>query len=333
MSQPTRAWFSQALQNQWYRLGPWHILLIPLSWLFWLLSGLRRLFYKSGLFKSYQLPVPLIVVGNISVGGTGKTPFVIWLAQKLQQSGYRPGIVTRGYGGSATGVMPVHDDSDPSLVGDEPVLLVRQSKCPVWMGRDRVTAAQGLLKMYPECNVVISDDGLQHYRLKRDIEIAVVDGSRGFGNGWLLPAGPLREKTSRLTKVDAIVCNGDTAATKAYPMKLQAVLFNNLLDPDKTAMARDFAGQRLYAVAGIGNPQRFFQQLEGMGLQFERQAFPDHHAFTAADLQIDNADAILMTEKDAVKCSAFAKPTWWYLPVSAVIDEALLERILNKLRN
>ncbi|HZV99715.1 MAG TPA: tetraacyldisaccharide 4'-kinase [Methylophilaceae bacterium] len=333
MSQPIRAWFSQALQNQWYRLAPWHILLIPLSWLFWLLSGLRRLFYKAGLFKSYQLPVPLIVVGNISVGGTGKTPFVIWLAQKLQQSGYRPGIVTRGYGGSATGGMPVHDDSDPSLVGDEPVLLARQSKCPVWMGRDRVTAAQGLLKMYPECNVVISDDGLQHYRLKRDIEIAVVDSSRGFGNGWLLPAGPLREKTSRLTKVDAIVCNGDTTATKAYPMKLQAVLFNNLLDPDKTAMARDFAGQRLYAVAGIGNPQRFFQQLEGMGLQFERQAFPDHHAFTAADLQIDNADAILMTEKDAVKCSAFAKPNWWYLPVSAVIDEALLERILNKLRN
>lgn len=320
------------LQQQWYRLGPWHFLLIPLSWLFWLLSALRRLGYRLHLLPSYQLPVPVIVIGNISVGGTGKTPLVIWLAEKLKQSGYCPAIISRGYGGSIHGVSAVYENSDPVAVGDEPVLLAKRSQCPVWVGRDRVAVAMALLKAHPECNVIISDDGLQHYKLQRDVEVVVVDGVRGFGNGWLIPAGPLRESESRLKTVDAIVYNGGKPVPNAFFMALENAAFHNLVDPTKTALAADFSEQHVYAIAGIGNPERFFQQLHDLGLRFEQLVFPDHHAFQAADLQSIKAEAILMTEKDAVKCTAFAQPNWWYLPVNAVVDEALASRILNKLR-
>ena len=320
------------LQKQWYRLGPWHLLLIPLSWLFWLLSGLRRLCYRLHLLPSYQLPVPVVVIGNISVGGTGKTPLVIWLAERLKQSGYRPAIISRGYGGSIHGVSPVYENSDPVAVGDEPVLLAKRSRCPVWVGRDRVAVAMALLKAHPECNVIISDDGLQHYKLQRDVEVVVVDGNRGVGNGWLVPAGPLRESESRLKTADAIVYNGGKPVPNAFFMALENAAFHNLVDPTKTALAADFSEQHVYAIAGIGNPERFFQQLHDLGLRFEQLAFPDHHAFQAADLQSIKAEAILMTEKDAVKCMAFAQPNWWYLPVNAVVDEALASRILNKLR-
>ena len=320
------------LQKQWYRLGPWHLLLIPLSWLFWLLSGLRRLCYRLHLLSSYQLPVPVIVIGNISVGGTGKTPLVIWLAERLRQSGYRPAIISRGYGGSIHGVSPVYENSDPVAVGDEPVLLAKRSRCPVWVGRDRVAVAMALLKAHPECNVIISDDGLQHYKLQRDVEVVVVDGNRGVGNGWLVPAGPLRESEFRLKTADAIVYNGGKPVPDAFFMVLENAAFHNLVDPTKTALAADFSERHVYAIAGIGNPERFFQQLHDLGLRFEQLAFPDHHAFQAADLQSIKAEAILMTEKDAVKCMAFAQPNWWYLPVNAVVDEALASRILNKLR-
>ncbi len=320
------------LQQQWYRLGPWHLLLIPLSWLFWLLSGLRRLCYRLHLLPSYQLRVPVIVIGNISVGGTGKTPLVIWLAERLKQNGYRPAIISRGYGGSVHGVSPVYANSDPVAVGDEPVLLAKRSQCPVWVGHDRVAVAAALLKAHPECDVIISDDGLQHYKLQRDVEVIVVDGDRRFGNGWLIPAGPLRERESRLKAADAIVYNGDRSVPDAFSMKLENAAFRNLVDPTKTASVTDFTEQHIYVIAGIGNPGRFFQQLHDIGLHFEQRAFPDHHGFQAADLQSIKAEAILMTEKDAVKCAAFAQPNWWYLPVNAVVDEALTSRILNKLR-
>jgi tetraacyldisaccharide 4'-kinase len=326
------------LQQQWYRPGFWHLLLAPLSCLFWLASGLRRFCYRVGLARSYKLPVPVVVVGNISVGGTGKTPLVLWLAEALKRKGLSPAIISRGYGGSSSGVMDVHANSDSAIVGDEPVLLVKRSQCPVWVGRDRVKVAQSLLGLHPECNVIISDDGLQYYRLQRDFEIAVVDGSRGFGNGWLLPAGPLREPASRLKTLDAVVCNGDRhngseSALNAFSMQLEGRVFHNLLDPTKTAQTTVFAEKSICAIAGIGNPARFFQQLSGLGLQFKSLVFPDHHAFRPVDLQNIKADAILMTEKDAVKCAAFAEAHCWYLPVNAVVDETLVTRIINKIGN
>jgi tetraacyldisaccharide 4'-kinase len=321
------------LQQQWYCPGFWHLLLAPLAWVFWLVSGLRRLCYRVGLLRSYKLRAPVVVVGNISVGGTGKTPLVIWLAEALKRKGFSPAIISRGYGGSSGSVMDVHADSDPTIAGDEPVLLAKRSQCPVWVGRDRVKIAQTLLKAHPECNVIISDDGLQHYRLQRDFEIAVIDGSRGLGNGWLLPAGPLRERSSRLKTVDAIVYNGGELPLNTFSMRLESMSFHNLSDPTKTIVAADFSGKNIHAIAGIGNPARFFQQLSDLGLKFASQAFPDHHAFRLADLQNIKADAILMTEKDAVKCAAFAEAHWWYLPVNAVVDEALVTRVINKIGN
>lgn len=326
------------LQQQWYRPGFWHLLLAPLACPLWLASGLRRFCYRVGLLRSYKLPVPVVIVGNISVGGTGKTPLVLWLAEQLKKQGYSPAIISRGYSGSSGSAMDVHANSDPAIVGDEPVLLAKRSQCPVWVGQDRVKVAQALLRLHPECNVIISDDGLQHYKLRRDFEIAVIDGSRGLGNGWLLPAGPLREPSSRLKTVDTVVCNGGKhnggePALNAFSMQLEGKVFHNVLDPTKTAQATVFTEKSICAVAGIGNPARFFQQLSDLGLQFKSLIFPDHYAFRPADLQNIKADAILMTEKDAVKCAAFAEAHCWYLPINAVVDDALVTRILNKIEN
>lgn len=323
---------SRWLQKQWYRLSLWHLLLIPLSWLFGVLAALRRACYRIGLLPSCKLRVPVIVVGNVSVGGTGKTPLVIWLAENLKRHGYHPGIISRGYGGSADRLLPVAADSDPGVVGDEPVLLARRSRCPVWVGRDRARAAMALLENNPHCDIIVSDDGLQHYRLRRDFEIVAVDGERGFGNNHLLPAGPLRESRARLKTVDAVVMNGEPVNAEDYAMRLETGVLRNLLDPEKTALPADFSGRAVHAIAGIGNPARFFQVLRQLGLQFHFQAFPDHHAFKPSDLQAPDAEVILMTEKDAVKCAAFAQPHWWYLPVNAMIDQSLMLHILQKLR-
>ncbi|MDR2219498.1 MAG: tetraacyldisaccharide 4'-kinase [Methylobacillus sp.] len=343
---------SEWLQREWTKTSLWQILLRPLSWLFGMLAALRRLGYKTGIAKSIHLPVPVIVIGNITVGGTGKTPLVIWLAQRLQAEGWKPGIISRGYRGSNTSPLSVTPASDPALAGDEPVLVAARTNAPVFIGKDRVAAGNALLQAHPECDVIISDDGLQHYRLQRDMEIAVVDGARRFGNGKLLPAGPLREPMTRLNSADAVVCNvaenGDIleklpltafclmlavlAKECVATMQLQPVVFRNLADRSRTAMAADFADRNLLAIAGIGHPSRFFDQLKSMGLTVESRAFPDHHAYTPADLPSGAVDAILMTEKDAVKCRAFARPEWWYLEIEAQPDDALIECILNKLR-
>jgi tetraacyldisaccharide 4'-kinase len=322
------------LEKQWGQRNLWSaLLLLPLSWLFGCIVALRRLAYRTALCRSQRLPVPVIVVGNISVGGTGKTPLVLWLVERLREHGYKPGIISRGYGGKAQRPQGVAATSDPFLLGDEPVLLARRARCPVWVGRDRVAAGRALLAAHQDCDVIISDDGLQHYALQRDVEIAVVDAQRGFGNGWLLPAGPLREPPSRLLEVDAIVSNGDNGKNMPhrYTMRLCGEIFRNLADASRTVKAGHFAGQHLHAVAGIGHPQRFFQQLRQMGLAVEAHAFPDHHPFRLEDLQIHGADAILMTEKDAVKCAAFLQPRWWYLEVTAEMDTALVDRILEKM--
>ena len=319
------------LQWHWYRITPLHLLLWPLSLLFYFIVSIRRLLFRHGVLNSIKLLVPVIIVGNISVGGTGKTPLTLWLAEQLLAAGWHPGIISRGFGGSGSKPQEVLHGSDPAEVGDEPVLMAQRLLCPVWTGRDRPAAAQALLAAHPECDVILSDDGLQHYRLQRDVEIVVVDGIRRFGNGFLLPAGPLREPPSRLREVDAVVINGDKVTAGEYRMELEGVHFYNLLNPEITASAADFHGQTVHAIAGIGHPERFFGYLKKLGLTLIAHPYPDHHQFSAADLACSDANALLMTEKDAVKCSAFADEKCWVLRVDARLDPALIQLILKKI--
>jgi tetraacyldisaccharide 4'-kinase len=324
------------IETFWYRIRPAHLLLVPLSLIYRAVITLRRALYRSGHLASERLPVPVIVIGNVTVGGTGKTPLVIWVAQYLIAQGYRPGIITRGYGGSEA-LQEVGANSDPRSAGDEPVLLARRAASPVFAGRKRADAGRALLASHPECDVIISDDGLQHYALVRDVEIAVVDGERRFGNGWLLPAGPLREAVARLSQTDAVVINGATGIahirTAQFRMQLVGDSFANVAKPKTRAPAEAFRNKSLHAIAGIGHPERFFAQLEALGLNVRAHAFPDHHAFSAFDLAFAGDAIVLMTEKDAVKCAAFARENWWYLPVDAELEPALGNLILAKLRS
>jgi tetraacyldisaccharide 4'-kinase len=324
----------ERLQHHWYRISPLHLLLIPLSLVFRTLAALRRALYRCGLLASVRLPVPVVIVGNISVGGTGKTPLTLWLAQQLIEDGWHPGIVSRGYtrttGQKKKALHEVSGDDPADEVGDEPLLMAQRALCPVWIGRDRPAAARALLDAHPECDIILSDDGLQHYRLQRDAEIVVVDGARRFGNGLLLPAGPLREPVSRLQEVDAVVVNGGEVQGGEFAMRLEGTRFFNLLNPEMVVSAGEFAGQRLHAIAGIGHPQRFFAHLEHLGLSAHRHAFPDHHRYTAGDIAFGDADAILMTEKDAVKCAPFATERCWVLRVDAQVSPALTRLIMEK---
>ena len=336
-------WF----QQEWTRSSAWQWLLRPFSWLFGSLIALRRLAYARGWLRSRRLPVPVIVVGNITVGGSGKTPLVIWLVEQLRAAGYSPGVISRGYGGTVRDSFEVGPHSDPIEVGDEPVLIATRTETPLFIGRDRVAAGQALLETHPNCDIIISDDGLQHYRLQRDIEIIVVDDAVGFGNGCLLPAGPLRERVSRLREVNAVVLNRskDSLATTAdaladsvgmpqdpITMRLSGQVFRNLKDPERYALAADIRNQTIHAIAGIGRPQRFFDQLRGLRLNVIEHAFADHHAFRPDDLAFAADTTVLMTEKDAVKCKVFAKENWWFLAVTAEIDDRLMPRLLKKLR-
>jgi tetraacyldisaccharide 4'-kinase len=317
-------------ERHWYRLSALSLALWPASLVFRLLVALRRLAYRSGALPAVSLPVPVIVVGNIVVGGTGKTPLVLWLASRLRRCGWRPGILSRGYRGGAAAPMAVAASSPVSLVGDEPLLLARHGACPVWVGRDRVKAALELLAAHPECNVLILDDGLQHYRLARDIEIAVED-ARGEGNGLLLPAGPLREPASR--RVDAWIANSAPPGihSPTFRMDLRGDTFCSLAAPHTRLAAAAFARKKLHAVAGIGNPKRFFEHLAQLGLASVNHAFPDHHAYTASELDFGDCDALLMTEKDAVKCETFAREHWYALQVEAELAPAFFDLILAKL--
>ena len=319
------------LEKIWYHISPWHLLLLPLSLIFFLLSAFRRALFRAGFISAVKLPVPVIVVGNITVGGTGKTPLTLWLAEQLTAQGWHPAIISRGFGGSGYQPVQVNSNSNPAMAGDEPVLMARRGICPVWVGRDRPAVALALLSAHPECDVIISDDGLQHYRLQRDVEIAVVDGVRRYGNGFLLPAGPLREAVSRLNTVDAVVINGGMALQGEYVMQLQGSNFYNLLNPSFKAIAADFTGKSIHAIAGIGHPERFFQHLGKLGLHVISHAYPDHHAYTAADLAYPDANALLMTEKDAVKCSAYADERSWVLRVDASLSPEFIQLILKKI--
>jgi tetraacyldisaccharide 4'-kinase len=318
---------AEFLERHWYRSSWLSTLLAPAACAFGSVVRLRRAAYRAGVFAAERLAVPVVVVGNLVVGGTGKTPLVLWLARALCERGFAPGIVIRGYGGARKTPQAVPLGGDPAQFGDEPVLLAERSGVPVWIGRDRVAAGRALLAAHPQCNVVISDDGLQHYRLARDFEIAVED-RRGFGNGLLLPAGPLREPPSR--RVDAVVVTEGRRAG-AYAMQLVPGDFYRLADPARPIPIEALRGKRLHAVAGIGSPARFFATLEALGLAFTPHAFTDHHAYAPRDLAFADCDAVLMTEKDAVKCRAFGRDDLYALRVEARVDGPLADLITARI--
>lgn len=315
----------------WSGESPLWLLLLPLSWLYGLVSGLIRLSYKLGLKKAWRAPVPVVVVGNLTAGGNGKTPVVIWLVEQLQQRGIRVGVVSRGYGGKAeTYPLLLDPETTTAQAGDEPVLIFQRTGAPVAVSPVRSDAVKALLAAHP-VQLIITDDGLQHYRLARDKEIVVVDGVRRFGNGWWLPAGPMRERASRLKSVDAIVTNGGTAQAGEIPMRLQPGLAVNLLTGERLALPEL---HNVVAMAGIGHPPRFFATLESSGLQpVKTVALADHQALRLADVEALTApgQTLIMTEKDAVKCRAFAKSNWWYLPVDAELSGERAQRLLQEL--
>lgn len=319
---------SEFAARHWYRLSPVSLLLYPLSVVFGLAVAARRLMYQAGMLPSSRVGVPVIVVGNLTVGGTGKTPLILALVEALRARGLRPGVISRGYRGANAASRAVVAGDNAEQVGDEPLLIAERSGCPVWIGADRVPAARALRASHPACDVILCDDGLQHYRLRRDFEIAVQD-ERGLGNGFLLPAGPLREPRGR--RVDATVQNGGTPGAGAFAMRLAPAGFYRLGEESTRLAPSELSGKRLHAVAGIGNPDRFFAQLSRMGLAFTAHPFPDHHAFRAEDLRFADCDLVLMTEKDAVKCRRFGRRDLIALRVEAEFDPALTELILKRI--
>lgn len=329
------------LTRAWLRRGPLALALLPVSLLFRVLAGVRTWLYRLGLKKSERLPVPVIVVGNIFIGGTGKTPLTIWLADSLRGAGLRPGVISRGHGGAADVPREVTPQSDPREVGDEPLLIAARAGCPVVVGRQRAQAGRALLANHPEVDVLITDDGLQHYALARDVEIVLFDG-RGVGNGWLLPAGPLREPPSRrrdFTVVNAPEITPQLARAvggQPFRMQLAGDFAEPLMRPEDCVPLARLKGRRIVAAAGIGNPGRFFAMLRGAGLDFQELPLPDHHDFLDRPFDGLDADVILITEKDAVKCRQLDNlkddPRLWVVPVTARIDPALAEQIVEKCR-
>jgi tetraacyldisaccharide 4'-kinase len=315
-----------------YTYNLFSILLLPLSAVYWVLYRLHKLFYRVGIFKAQSVNVPVIVVGNITVGGTGKTPLVAWLCAYLEANGYHPGIISRGYKGRNTGAQQVGPDSEPDKSGDEPVLLASRTGVPVYTSANRVEAAERLLAEN-QCNILISDDGLQHYPMHRDIEIAVVDGWRRFGNGFFLPAGPLRESKKRLSSVDWVLCRGGQPEAGELPYNYIAASLCNLKTGEEHA-AQHLKGEKVHAIAGIGNPEQFFNQLIELGCVVERHPFPDHHNYQANDLKFSDNVPIIMTEKDAVKCKSLVDEInndIWYLVIKAQLPQSFGNGILEKL--
>jgi tetraacyldisaccharide 4'-kinase len=304
-----RIWYDRAVPPWW---------LMPLSMVYGAVSGSRRYLYAKRLRRATRLSRPVVIVGNLSVGGTGKTPLVCWLVARLAEHGFTPGIVVRGYGGSSGAVRMIERSDDPSVVGDETVLLARRSGVPVAAGHDRPAAAQLLVGV--GCDVIVSDDGLQHYALARDCEVVVIDGDRRFGNGWLLPAGPLRETRSRLRVADAVVVNGGRALLdSAFTMRLEAKSAVALLG-GRVMPLQGFSGNAVHAVAGIGNPERFFNMLRAHGIEVAGHPLADHARMRREDIVFADDKPVLMTEKDAVKCEHLADQRHWCVPVSAHFD-------------
>ena len=331
------------LHRIWYEKSGFYRLLLPLTGAYWLVVTLRRWLYQAGVLASKRAAAPVIIVGNITAGGTGKTPVTIWLAHVLKTKGFSPGIVSRGYGGSKSSTsMRVDSASDPAVVGDEPVLLARRSGCPVVVDSDRVRAAAMLVE--DAADVIIADDGLQHYRLARIYEICVIDGARGLGNRFLLPAGPLRETVARLNEVDQVLLNGalqasnqelTTVEQNCIEFSLKASRVIRLNGSEERPIA-DFDGKTVHGVAAIGNPGRFFDQLRQHGMQVIEHAYPDHANLSSRELQFGDNFDVLMTEKDAVKVGKAVSDKFWTVPVDLCIDPQQagpwLEQIVSRLR-
>lgn len=335
----------QWLEKVWYRKSKGYLLLLPLSAVYCTVNTLQRWLTTP---KKNDLACPVVIVGNITVGGTGKTPLTLYIVELLKKSGYKPAIITRGYGGKASQwPQYVTSESNPQQVGDEAVLMASRSGVPVYAGADRRASIKKLLTEH-DCDVIVSDDGMQHYKLARDLQIAVIDQTRQLGNGWCLPAGPLREPKRRLAHCDFIVSNGaqplalhnnfiDIASDEKsdvkiplFGMQLNGSIVINLKTQQQKPLD-DFVGQTLNAVTGIGNPQRFYKTLQDAGLTFNTQSFPDHHPFIASDFKSGNTISTVMTEKDAVKCNYFATESMWYLPVTATLETSFESLLLNRL--
>ncbi|KKK75564.1 hypothetical protein LCGC14_2872450, partial [marine sediment metagenome] len=352
--------FSTSLERAWNRRISWTLILVPFSWLFRLVVNIRR-YYHQQLVPNSSLKIPVIVVGNITVGGTGKTPLLLALVAHFKQQGYRPGVISRGYGGNASEypILVTTTESAADEVGDEPLLLA--SACPVVVDPDRYRAALSLMEQ-TNCDLILSDDGLQHYRLPRDIEIVVVDGGRGFGNGHCLPAGPLREPVSRLTQADFILINRtlpsstvpngtvhnsndsgrsnlepgslnpgylDDCIENHFQLKIEPAQFRHLVSGQQL-QPQDWAdGRQIHAVAGIGNPQRFSTTLEQLGFEVQLHTWPDHHDFQGDELLFDDNLPVIITAKDAVKCHGIANDKVWVLDVVAVPDTDFLNKLTD----
>ncbi len=324
------------LHRAWYQGSPGYLLLLPLTAIYAALVWLRSLLYRLGVLRRHRLPVPVIVVGNIVAGGAGKTPVTLFLANALRSRGYQPGIISRGYGRRDDSVLlAVTAESSADEVGDEPLLLARRTGCPVVVGRDRVAA--GALAIELGATVIIADDGLQHHRLARDFEICVVDAGRGLGNGWLLPAGPLREPAARLCRVDAVLLNGSAEDARALPRWLAEGAAGFQLEANRVVRLDGgaeesfeyFQGRPVHAVAGIGNPERFFGLLEEQGVSLQRHPLPDHATPAMILSTLAVGGTTLMTEKDAVKLTPGAVPDSWFVPVDLVMDESRASELLN----
>ncbi len=319
------------IEAYWYSQNPIAWLLLPVTAIYCLLVFFRRFLYRTKILTSYSLPVPVIIVGNISVGGTGKTPLLIALCELLKQQGYRPGIVSRGYSGEFDGEHLVVTSDVPNVIGDEPYLISKRTHCPIVVGQNRVAAAE-LLLANSNCNLILSDDGLQHYRLRRDIEIAIIDSSRQFGNGFCLPSGPLRETVSRLKQVDLVVehCTNVNADNKnSFLLKFSDAI--NLSSAESKTVG-DFKSQPVHGVAGIGHPLRFFKQLRTQGLDVIEHDYPDHYKFKKTDFIFNDQLQVLMTEKDAVKCQDFAENHLWYVPVNAELSQGFKHQFLSMIK-
>lgn len=322
------------LDHYWNSINYISLLLLPLSGLFCIISLLRKKLYSLGIFQSYSAPVPVVVVGNITVGGTGKTPLIIELVEQLKSRGWKPGVISRGYGGAASSwPQLVDENSSATQVGDEPKLIHQRTHCPMVVGPNRKHDIELLLEKH-DCNIVLSDDGMQHYALHRDIEIAVIDAKLQFGNGFCIPSGPLRETVSRLNQVDMLVLNGGAEEESSFTMTVKQC--NSVgCNHAESASLNEFNGKTVHAVAGIGNPDRFFIMLEKLGINVIPHAFSDHHAYCEADFTFNDQLPVLMTEKDAVKCNEFNVLNFWSVPVEISLSlsaQQKLDQIFSSLK-
>ena len=323
--------FSRWLQDSWYKEMYISSAFMPISMLYDDAVRFRAFLYRIGLKKKTRVSIPVVIVGNITVGGTGKTPLVVYLARLLTAQGYKPAIISRGYGGeSEHWPQRVDAKSDAQQVGDEAVLMARRTDCPLAVGPERAKTAQ-LLIDETDCDIILSDDGLQHYALERDIEIAVIDGERRFGNGYMLPCGPLREPIARLQTVDLIIANGKAEEENEFAMAIKGEKAINLVTQEEMLLV-DFSGSSIHALAGIGNPKRFYQLLKQYDINVDFHSFLDHYQFVADDILFADDKPIFMTEKDAVKCQAFATEQHWFVPITAVPEQPFIDKLLTLIK-